>query len=178
MRLTSVPASPLRRSAAAAQPVLPARPGAGLAIVTCMDARIEPLQVLGLQRGDAHVIRNAGGLVTDDVVRSLTVSQRLLGTVHVIVMQHTDCGLMTVSDEAFQRALKNDTGCTPPWAVGAFDDLVDSVRRGMRTVLDTPFLPAKRHVRGFVLDVGSGQVAEVDCRPAATPSERHQRSSP
>src|SRR5437588_1629802 len=140
---------------------LVASPRRKVAIVTCMDARIDPARVLGLEVGDAHVIRNAGGVVTDDVIRSLSISQHHLGTEEILVVQHTRCGLMTFSDEEFADQLEREAGARPPWASGAFQDLEESVRAGVRRAQADPFVPRKDHIRGFVYEVETGRVREV-----------------
>jgi carbonic anhydrase len=137
------------------------RPRLRLAIVTCMDSRIDVFEAFGLQHGDAHVLRNAGGLVSDDTVRSLVLSQRLLGTTDVMLMHHTDCGLHGLDEAAFARELEQDTGLRPPASFGAFDDLDADVRRSIERVIDSPFVASKHAVRGFVYDVETGLVREV-----------------
>lgn len=138
-----------------------ARPTLGVAVVACMDARIDLHACLGLRPGDAHTIRNAGGIVTDDVLRSLLVSQRLLGTTAVMLVHHADCGLLGVDDEELAAAVEADTGTRPPFAFGGFDDLDDDVRRSIRAVAECPFLPHRDQVRGFVYDVATGRLREV-----------------
>ena len=137
------------------------RPTLGIAILACMDARLDPCGILGLREGDAHVIRNAGGIVTDDAIRSLAISQHLLGTSEVIVLQHTDCGMLTVTDEEFARRLEQEAGRRPAWSARAFADLDGSVRDTIRRLAQSPFL---RHssVRGFVYDVQTGRLREVN----------------
>jgi carbonic anhydrase len=144
-----------------AQGQLPAPPALKIAVVTCMDARIDPVAVLGIGAGEAHVIRNAGGVVTDDVIRSLSVSQHHLGTMEVVLMHHTACGMMTFTDEEFAVARERETGTRPPWPAGTFGDLEEDVRAGVRRVLDSAFIPHKQSVRGFVYEVESGRVREV-----------------
>ena len=129
-------------------------------MLACMDARLDPARILGLQEGDAHVLRNAGGVVTDDAIRSLAISQHLLGTHDVVVIQHTDCGMQDVEDDEFLATLERDAGEPPPWPVGGFDDLDDSVRDSVRRIAESPFLP-NRSVRGFVYDVHTGELREV-----------------
>lgn len=136
-------------------------PALHLAVVTCMDARIKVFDVFGLKHGEAHILRNAGGVVTDDVIRSLAISQRQLQTREVIVMQHTSCGLMTITDEAFKDALEQDTGLRPPWAVEAFREVKDSVRQSVERVRRSPFVPHTGTVRGFVYDVATAELTEV-----------------
>jgi carbonic anhydrase len=139
---------------------VPARPGRELAIVTCMDARIDVFAMLGMQVGDAHVIRNAGGVATDDAIRSLAISQRLLGTRTVVLVQHTECGLLQIDDDEFRAALRAEVGQAPPWSTEAFDDLNESVRQSVKRVRSDPFLLTEE-VRGFVLDVATGRLSEV-----------------
>jgi carbonic anhydrase len=131
------------------------------AIVTCMDARIDPARILGLEPGDTHVIRNAGGVVTDDVIRSLAISQHELGTREILVIQHTRCGLLGLDDEALARQLEQAAGSRPPWPAGGFSDLEASVREGTGRLRDSPFLVERDRVRGFVYEVESGRVREV-----------------
>jgi carbonic anhydrase len=140
---------------------LPKRPAAGVAIVACMDSRIDLFGLLGLPVGDAHVIRNAGGIVTDDVIRSLLISQRLLGTTEVMLIHHTDCGLLTFHDDELAAQVEADTGVRPPFALGAFADVDDSVRESINRVRTSPLLPARNAVRGFVYEVESGRLRGV-----------------
>ena len=140
---------------------LPMPPGAKVAVVACMDARLNPYGILGLKEGDAHVIRNAGGVVTDDAIRSLAISQRLLGTEEIILIHHTDCGMVTFSDDDFRKGIEADTGIRPPWAAEAFPDAAADVRQGINRIKASPFIPKKDHVRGFVYDVHSGALEEV-----------------
>jgi carbonic anhydrase len=140
---------------------LPARPARRVAIVTCMDARMDPLAMLGLRPGDAHVIRNAGGAVTDDAIRSLAISQRMLGTEEIVLIHHTGCGMLGVSDDAFRRALEAETGVRPAWAAEGFPDLEAEVRQSLARVAASPFLLRKDRVRGFVYDVETGRLREV-----------------
>ncbi len=137
-------------------------PAGKAAIVTCMDARIETGRALGLSEGDAHVIRNAGGVVTDDVLRSLTISQRLLGTEEIIVVQHTDCGMLTFRDDDLKDRIEADTGLRPAFAMEAFANLEDNVRQSIRRIKACPFIPGKGRVRGFVYNVRSGAISEVN----------------
>jgi carbonic anhydrase len=139
----------------------PAQPAKKVAVIACMDARLDPAKLLGLEEGDAHVIRNAGGVVTDDAIRSLAISQRLLGTEEVVVIQHTQCGMLTFTDDEFKRAVEDDTGVTPDWPVETFSDLDDSVRDSVARVQDSPFLPRRGAVRGFVYDVETGSLREL-----------------
>lgn len=138
-----------------------ARPNLGVAVVTCMDARIDVHAMLGLRQGDAHVIRNAGGVVTDDMLRSLLVSQRLLETRAVMLIHHTACGLLDVDDDEVADAVERDTGARPHFPLGAFDDLDDAVRRAIAAVQGCAFLPHRDAVRGFVYDVHTGTLREV-----------------
>jgi carbonic anhydrase len=147
--------------AAFAEAELPAPPALRIAIVTCMDARIDPARTLGLEPGDAHVIRNAGGVVTADVLRSLSISQHELGTQEIAVVGHTKCGLMTFTDDEYARKRELSTGFRPPWAAGAFADIESSVRESVRIVLDCPFVPHRESVRGFVYEIETGRVREV-----------------
>jgi carbonic anhydrase len=126
-----------------------------------MDARLHPYAILGLQEGDAHVIRNAGGVVTDDEIRSLAISQRLLGTEEVILIHHTDCGMLTFSDDEFKAQVQTDTGIKPEWAVEAFSDLDEDVRQSIARIKASPFIPNKQSIRGFVYEVETGRLREV-----------------
>ena len=152
---------------ALAEQRLEARPARGLAIVSCMDARVDVSAALGLRTGDAHVLRNAGGVITDDVIRSLVISQRLLGTREVMVIQHTDCGMQKVSDDGFRAELQAATGVTPPFAIGSFADLDANVRESILRVQGSVFLPHRDRVRGFVYDVDTHRLREVV--PDSTP---------
>jgi carbonic anhydrase len=140
---------------------LPLPPGKGVAVIACMDARLNVYGILGLQEGDAHVIRNAGGVVTDDEVRSLAISQRLLGTEEIILIHHTDCGMLTFTDDDFKRQVQEDTGIKPEWAAEAFPDLDEDVRQSIARIKASPFIPKKDSVRGFVYEVESGKLREV-----------------
>jgi carbonic anhydrase len=140
---------------------LPAPPARKLVVVTCMDARIDVHAVLGLSDGDAHVLRNAGGVVTDDTIRSLAISQRMLGTEEVMLVHHTKCGMQSFTDEEFARELERETGVAPEWAPGAFADLERDVRESIARVKASPFVPNTDAVRGFVYDVETGRLAEV-----------------
>jgi len=140
---------------------LPLPPARRVAVVACMDARLNPSGLLGLSEGDAHVIRNAGGVVTDDEIRSLCISQRLLGTEEIILIHHTDCGMLTFSDDEFRRQVEADTGVKPEWAAEAFDDLEQDVRQSIARIKASPFIPRKDSVRGFVYDVHTGALNEV-----------------
>jgi len=136
-------------------------PAKRVAVVACMDARIETGRLLGLEEGDAHVIRNAGGVVTDDVIRSLTISQRLLGTTEIVLVHHTDCGMLTFEDDALKADIEQETGLRPPFALEAFPELDDDVRQSIRRIQASPFIPHKDNVRGFVYDVKTGRLNEV-----------------
>ncbi len=140
---------------------LPLPPARKIAIVACMDARLNPYGLLGLQEGDAHVIRNAGGVITDDEIRSLSISQRLLGTEEIVLIHHTDCGMLTFTDDEFKRSIQDDVGIKPEWAAEAFPDLDEDVRQSVARVKASPFIPKKDSVRGFVYDVQSGALREV-----------------
>ena len=140
---------------------LPMPPAKKLAVVACMDARLNPYAVLGLSEGDAHVIRNAGGVVTDDEIRSLAISQHLLGTEEIVLIHHTDCGMLTFTDEEFASRLKQETGHQPGWQAHAFIDLDDDVRDSIQRIKDSPFIPRKDSVRGFVYEVETGRLREV-----------------
>ncbi|HEY2436806.1 MAG TPA: carbonic anhydrase [Solirubrobacteraceae bacterium] len=140
---------------------LPVSPAKGVAVVACMDARLEVSKVLGLEEGDAHIIRNAGGAVTDDAIRSLAISQRLLGTREIILIHHTGCGMLTFTDDEFRHQLQQETGIRPEWAAEAFADLDDDVRQSMARIKASPFIPNKGSVRGFVYELESGKLREV-----------------
>ena len=143
-------------------PLLPARK---VAVLACMDARLNPCGLFGLQEGDAHVIRNAGGVVTDDEIRSLAISQRLLGTEEIILIHHTDCGMLTFTDDDFKRSVQDEVGIKPEWAVEAFTDLDEDVRQSIARIRASPFIPRKESVRGFVYDVETGALREIDATP-------------
>ena len=136
-------------------------PAKKVAVVACMDARIETGRLLGLEEGDAHVIRNAGGVATDDVIRSLAISQRLLGTTEIVMIHHTDCGMLTFKDDALKAQIEEDTGLRPPFALEAFADLEDDVRQSVRRIKASPFVPNKDNIRGFVYDVETGRLNEI-----------------
>jgi carbonic anhydrase len=140
---------------------LPLPPARKVAVVACMDARLSPYALLGLQEGDAHVIRNAGGVVTDDGIRSLAISQRLLGTEEIILIHHTDCGMLTFTDDEFKRSIQDDVGIKPAWAAESFTDLDEDVRQSIARIKASPYIPRKDSVRGFVYDVTSGKLREV-----------------
>jgi carbonic anhydrase len=147
---------------------LPLPPAKKLAVVACMDARLHVSKILGLNEGDAHVIRNAGGAVTDDAIRSLAISQRLLGTSEVLLIHHTDCGMLTFSDDAVKAQIEKDTGIRPPFALEAFSNLEDDVRQSIARIKASPFIPKKDAVRGFIYDVTTGRLNEVQERVPAS----------
>jgi len=136
-------------------------PAKRLAVVACMDARLDVAAILGLEPGDAHVIRNAGGVVTDDEIRSLAISQRLLGTEEIILIHHTDCGMLTFTDDEFKRSIQDDTGVKPEWAAESFPDLDEDVRQSIARIRSSPFVPKKDSIRGFVYEVETGKLREV-----------------
>jgi carbonic anhydrase len=140
---------------------LPLPPARKVAVLACMDARVNPYGLLGLQEGDAHIIRNAGGVVTDDEIRSLSISQRLLGTEEIVLIHHTDCGMLTFTDDEFKRSVQDDVGIKPEWAVEAFPDLDEDVRQSIARIQASPFIPRKDSVRGFVYEVETGRLREV-----------------
>lgn len=140
---------------------LPMPPARQIAVVACMDARLETGALLGLLEGDAHVIRNAGGVVTDDVIRSLTISQRLLGTREIMLIHHTDCGMLTFTDADLKEQILEDTGLKPPFSLEAFADVETDVRQSMARIKASPYIPYTDQVRGFVYDVKSGRLNEV-----------------
>jgi carbonic anhydrase len=140
---------------------LPLPPARGVAVVACMDARLNVYALVGLAEGEAHVIRNAGGVVTDDVIRSLAISQRLLGTREIVLIHHTDCGMLTFTDDEFKAAIQEETGIKPPWAAEAFGDLDADVRQSIARIKASPFVPHRDAVRGFVFDVATGKLSEV-----------------
>ena len=140
---------------------LPLPPARKVAVSAAMDARHNPHGLLGLREGDAHAIRNAGGVVTADELRSLAISQRLLGTTEIILIHHTDCGMLTFTDDEFKTAIQAEVGIKPPWSAEAFTDLDDDVRQSVKRIQDDPFIPVKTSVRGFVYDVRTGKLAEV-----------------
>jgi carbonic anhydrase len=131
---------------------LPLPPSKRLAVLACMDARLNVYALLGLREGEAHVIRNAGGVVTDDEIRSLAISQRLLGTEEIVLIHHTDCGMLTFTDDAFKAGIQAETGIKPPWAAEAFSDLAEDVRQSVARIVTSPFIPRTDAVRGFVFD--------------------------
>jgi len=146
---------------------LPLPPAKKLAVVACMDARLHVSKILGLDEGDAHVIRNAGGAVTDDAIRSLAISQRLLGTEEIVLIHHTDCGMLTFTDDAVKAQIQKDTGIRPPFALEAFSNLEDDVRQSIARIKASPFVPKRDRVRGFVYDVTTGRLNEVQERVPA-----------
>ena len=141
---------------------LPMPPGRKIAVLACMDARLNPYGILGLREGDAHVIRNAGGVVSDDVIRSLAISQNLLGTEEIILIHHTDCGMLTFTDDELAERLERETGQRPQWRAHAFSDLEQDVREGIERIKSSPFIPRTDSVRGFVYEVETGRLREVE----------------
>ena len=148
-------------SAVFADQGLAVEPRRHLAVVACMDSRMDIFEMLGLAHGDAHIVRNAGGVVTDDVVRSLVVSQRLLGTREIVLVHHTDCGLQKITEDDFKRQIEVETGVKPWWALEAFSDPYQDVRQSMARLHMSPFVLHKDHIRGFVYDVDNGRLVEV-----------------
>lgn len=144
----------------------PMPPGQKVAVIACMDARLHPTKALGLEVGDAHIIRNAGGVITEDVIRSLLISQQLLGTEEVILIHHTDCGMLTFTDDAVKRQVQDETGIKPPFALESFPDLDEDVRQSIARLKASPFVPRKGSIRGFVYDVNTGALREVSAEPA------------
>ena len=140
---------------------LPLPPAKHVAVVACMDARLDVYRILGLNEGEAHVIRNAGGVVTDDEIRSLTISQRLLGTQEIILIHHTDCGMLTFTDDDFKKSIQDETGIKPSWSAEAFPDLDEDVRQSIARIKASPFVPHKDQIRGFVFDITKGKLNEV-----------------
>ncbi len=140
---------------------LPLPPAKGVAVVACMDARLNVYGMLGLAEGEAHVIRNAGGVITDDEIRSLAISQRLLNTKEIILIHHTDCGMLTFTDDEFKKSIQDDVGVKPTWSAEAFPDLDEDVRQSIARIKSSPFIPNKDAVRGFVFDVETGKLNEV-----------------
>jgi carbonic anhydrase len=136
-------------------------PAKSVAVLACMDARLAPMKLLGLAEGDAHVIRNAGGVVSDDAIRSLAISQNLLGTEEIVLIHHTDCGMLTFTDDQFKQRLRDETGEEPSWPVHTFADLEGDVRDSIRRIKDSPFIPNTDSVRGFVYEVETGKLREV-----------------
>ncbi|MGO9080619.1 MAG: beta-class carbonic anhydrase [Streptosporangiaceae bacterium] len=150
-----------RRFAEAYSGPLPMPPSSGLAVIACMDARLNVYAILGLGDGEAHIIRNAGGVVTDDEIRSLAISQRLQGTTEVILIHHTDCGMLTFTDDGFKASIEAETGIKPAWSAESFNDVDADVRQSIARIKASPFIPHKESVRGFVLDVATGKLSEV-----------------
>ncbi len=140
---------------------LPMPPSKHIAVVACMDARLNVYAILGIGDGEAHVIRNAGGVVTDDEIRSLAISQRLLGTREIILIHHTDCGMLTFTDDAFKRSIQDETGIKPEWAAESFTDPVEDVRQSIARIKANPFVPHKDAIRGFIFDVATGSLTEA-----------------
>jgi carbonic anhydrase len=140
---------------------LPLRPAKHVAVVACMDARLDIYRILGLQEGEAHVISNAGGVVTDDAIRSLAISQRLLGTQEIILIHHTDCGMLTFTDNEFKKSIQDDTAIKPAWSAEAFPDLDEDVRQSIARIRSSPFVLNKDSIRGFIFDVATGRLHEV-----------------
>jgi carbonic anhydrase len=140
---------------------LPLPPSKHLAVVACMDARLDVYRILGLNEGEAHVIRNAGGVITDDEIRSLAISQRLLGTTEIILIHHTDCGMLTFTDDGFKQQIQDETGIKPEWAAEAFVDIEEDVRQSLRRIQASPFVTKHESARGFVFDVATGRLTEV-----------------
>lgn len=140
---------------------LPLPPSRNIAVVACMDARLNVYGILGLNEGESHVIRNAGGVVTDDEIRSLAISQRLLGTKEIILIHHTDCGMLTFTDDEFKRGIQDETGIKPEWAAESFTDLDEDVRQSIARIKASPFVVHKDAIRGFVFDVATGKLNEV-----------------
>ena len=145
---------------------LPMPPAKKVAVVACMDARLHVSAILGLKEGDAHVIRNAGGVVSQDVIRSLTISQRLLGTEEIILIHHTDCGMLTFKDDDLRSKIEDETGIRPGFAFDAFSDLQKDIRSSVGRIKSSPLIPKKDKIRGFVFDVNSGRLNEVSLQPA------------
>jgi carbonic anhydrase len=140
---------------------LPLPPSRHVAVLACMDARLDVYRILGLKDGEAHVIRNAGGVVTDDEVRSLAISQRLLGTREIILIHHTDCGMLTFTDDAFAREIQDEVGIKPGWAAESFTDPEEDVRQSLRRIENSPFVTKHESLRGFVFDIATGKLNEV-----------------
>ena len=140
---------------------LPLPPSKHVAVLACMDARLDVHSLLGIKEGEAHVIRNAGGVVTDDAIRSLAISQRLLGTTEIILIHHTDCGMLTFTDDDFKRAIQDETGVKPPWSAEAFTDLAEDVRQSLHRIKNSPFVTKHTSARGFIFDVATGKLTEV-----------------
>lgn len=141
---------------------LPMPPSKNVAVIACMDARLDVYRILGLNDGESHVIRNAGGVVTSAEIRSLAISQRLLGTKEIVLIHHTECGMLTFTDEDFRAQIVADTGEAPDWDAETFSDLDTNVRESIQRIKDSPFVPQKDSIRGFVFDVATGRLNEVD----------------
>jgi carbonic anhydrase len=150
-----------KKYAASFQGPLPLPPSKQVAVVACMDARLNVYGALGLNEGEAHVIRNAGGVITEDEIRSLAISQRLLGTKEIILIHHTDCGMLTFTDDAFKASIQEEVGQKPAWAAEAFSDLDEDVKQSIARIKNSPFVPKKDSIRGFVFDVATGLLNEV-----------------
>jgi carbonic anhydrase len=142
-----------------------------------MDGRVDPVSLLGLKSGTAQIIRNAGGIVTDDVIRSLSISQRVLGTEEITLIQHTDCGMLRITDQAFASSIQKETGVKPPWTPGAFSDLYGSVRQGLDRIRSSPFIPKREGVQGFVYDLDSGRLNEVSKTGGVPGSRVHSKGA-
>lgn len=140
---------------------LPLPPSKHVAVLACMDARLDVYRALGINEGESHVIRNAGGVATDDAIRSLAISQRLLGTKEIILIHHTDCGMLTFNDDEFKRGIQEETGVKPPWAAEAFPDIAEDVRQSLRRIENSPFVTKHESLRGFIFDVATGKLEEV-----------------
>ncbi|MGQ0778475.1 MAG: beta-class carbonic anhydrase [Pseudonocardiales bacterium] len=140
---------------------LPLPPAKGVAVVACMDARLDVYRILGLNEGEAHVIRNAGGVVTDDEIRSLAISQRLLGTEEIILIHHTDCGMLTFTDDQFKKSIQDEIGIKPTWSAEAFPNLEEDVQQSIARIKASLFIPKKHAIRGFVFDIATGKLNEV-----------------
>jgi carbonic anhydrase len=140
---------------------LPLPPSKHVAVLACMDARIDVFRVLGINEGESHVIRNAGGVATDDAIRSLAISQRLLGTTEIILIHHTDCGMLTFNDDDFKRGIQDETGVKPPWSPEAFPDVAEDVRQSLQRIENSPFVTKHTSLRGFIFDVATGKLDEV-----------------
>jgi len=140
---------------------LPLPPSNKIAVLACMDARLNVYGALGIQEGESHVIRNAGGVVTDDEIRSLAISQRLLGTEEIVLIHHTDCGMLTFTDDEFKASIQDETGIKPEWAAESFNDLETDVRQSVARIKASPFIPKKDNIRGFIFDVATGELNEV-----------------
>jgi carbonic anhydrase len=156
---------------------LPLPPGRKVAVLACMDARLDPARVLGLEEGDAHVIRNAGGIASGDAIRSLAISQHLLGTEEIVVIHHTDCGMLAFDDDEFADRLESETGHRPEWNAQALSDLDQDVRETVGRIQESPFVPRTDSVRGFVYEVESGRLREVASEPFRR-ARAHAASSP